>query len=471
VDLWGLEPGGHHVTSVVIHAANSALLFVTLERLFRARWRSAFVAALFALHPLRAESVAWVAERKDVLSAFFAILTILAYVRYAESPRARRMIPVVAAFTLAVLSKPMVVTIPFVLLLLDAWPLGRLRRPLEARLFVEKLPLFALSAATSLMTLRAGGPAAPVPIGARLVTAIVTYATFLSRIVLPWRLSIFHPHPLFGGTPYSTVRVTVSALVIVALAAIAVACARRRPYVTVGLAWYFGMLVPVVGFVQSGMGALGNRFTYLPVVGVLIAVTWLLGDALDRWRVRPAVAAAGASVLVAAYAAATFVEVGYFHDTKTVFTRAIASTGDNWVAEHYVGASALEEGDAPEAVLHFQRADRLNPESLVVLPDLAHALQAAGHPEEAIATNERVLRIDPGNAPAQNAICASLASLHRGPEAIRCLERTIELDPSAPIPYANLAALYRSMGNPAAAEDAQRKAQQALARLRPAQPL
>src|SRR5438093_6101777 len=295
--LFGLAPAGHHASSVLLHAASAALLFGVLEGTTGAPWPSAFVAATFALHPLRVESVAWVSERKDVLAGLCWMLALAAYRRYVRRRGAAAYLLVVAAFVLGLLAKPMVVTLPFVLLLLDVWPL---RRPWNVRLLWEKVPLFLLSAAVSALTVvaqRGAGAMASLeslPLGTRIAEAVVAYGAYLEKAFWPTRLAVFYPH-----RPLLVAEVATSALVLVVISALALRERRRRPYLLVGWLWYLVVLLPVIGLVKVGEQAMADRFSYLPQIGVLIMVAWAAADAIGSRVVLTAGAFVALAVCVA----------------------------------------------------------------------------------------------------------------------------------------------------------------------------
>src|SRR5579863_5774854 len=307
VQMYGMNAGGHHLTSVLIHAVNTVLLFWLLRWTTGALGRSAFVAALFAVHPLRVESVAWVAERKDVLSTLFWILTVCAYVRYVRQPRLSRYLVVIAGFALALMSKPMVVTLPFVLLLLDFWPLRRAKLDdgtrVWLRLAIEKIPLLALAAATSVATFilqrQAGAVVAldSVPVTGRLANALVSYLAYVGKMLWPVRLAAFYP---YSSTSLNPGWVAAAVLALIAVSIAVIRASRVHPYLPVGWFWYLGTLLPVIGFFQAGDQAMADRFVYVPLIGLFLIIAWGLPDLLSRWRYsRGALSAAAIIVLFA----------------------------------------------------------------------------------------------------------------------------------------------------------------------------
>ena len=362
--LFGLDPAGHHATSLLLHLANVLLLFEVLRRMTGALGRSAAVAALFAVHPLHVESVAWVAERKDVLSALFWILGVAAYWRYALRPSAGRYLLVAAMMGLGLMAKPMVVTLPFALLLLDVWPLERLAwGPGWARrlvpLAVEKLPLLGLSAAASLVTLRYQTtslvPLEVLPWPVRLGNAAISIILYVERTILPRHLAVFYP--IQFEIPVG--RALAAAVLIAAITAAAIWQARRRPWLLVGWLWFVGTLVPVLGLVQVGRQAMADRYTYIPSIGLFLAVCWGLA-ALATSRLRRIVLA-GAAVVALLLATATWNQARTWHDSVTLYRHALAVTSDNWLAHVGLAKALAARRDWAGAAEHYRAALRLRP--------------------------------------------------------------------------------------------------------------
>jgi hypothetical protein len=349
--LYGLKPAGHHATSLLLHLANVLLLFEVLRRMTGAAGRSAAVAALFAVHPTRVESVAWIAERKDVLSALFWILAMGAWARYARRPSIGRYGLVAFLMILGLMAKPMVVTLPFALLLLDVWPLDRL--PLGwRRLGVEKLPLLALSAASSLITLRyqemSLAPLEVVPWSLRAANALVAYAAYLGKLFWPTRLAIFYPIP----PVIPAWKIAGAALLLIAITALAVWRARREPWLLTGWLWFLGTLVPVIGLVQVGRQAMADRYTYIPSIGLFLALVWTLAELARAHR---AALAATAGIVILALAVATRVQVGYWADSATLFRHALTATDDgNYLAHIGLGKALMGEKDCAGAAEQFR---------------------------------------------------------------------------------------------------------------------
>jgi hypothetical protein len=347
VTLFGLNPAGHHGMALLLHLANALLLCTTLTRLTGARWRSLSVALLFALHPLHVESVAWAAERKDLLCALFWILTIRAWHGYAERPGWKHYLLVVILFAAGLMAKPMIVTLPFVLLLLDYWPLGRLLSPGGVRpwrALVEKLPLLLMAGAASVITFiaqtrgSAVTPIGPASLVGNVSNALQGYVTYLGKTLWPVDLAILYPYDAARLTPWRTAG---AALILIAVTLAVFRAARRRPYLATGWLWYLGALVPVVGFVRVGIMSVADRYTYLPHIGLFIAASWGTAElATLRPRLRPLLVAAATAVLVT-LAILTARQVRYWHDGITLMEHAVTVTKDNWFAYNNLGASYI----------------------------------------------------------------------------------------------------------------------------------
>ncbi len=405
--LFRLNPAGHHFTSVLLHAVNVVLLFLLLMWATERLGPSLFVAALFALHPINVESVAWVAERKNVLCTMFFLLTLVAYGWYARKPGWKRYLAVAALFAAGLASKPMVITLPFVLLLLDYWPLRRVcsahpsagneeDRPMFpwSRLALEKLPLLALSAASAVITMQAqqaGGAVrstAEFSFGVRLANAVYAYAMYLWKMLWPARLAPLYPHP---GNTLASWQVAVAALVLIAITAIALKLRTRR-YLPVGWLWFLGTLVPVIGLVQVGDAAMADRYAYIPLMGIFVMIAFAIADWAERkkfglWLALPAVA-----VLVA-LAAATHRQIGYWQSNYDLWSHTLAVTENNFVAEDNLGGALILEDKEEEAHPHFEAAARINPRDAMSRSNLGTYLQTHNHMREAVAQYEAAVAL------------------------------------------------------------------------------
>lgn len=421
----GLDPAIYHRTNVLLHAAGGVALYLALAALTGARLRSAFVAAVFAVHPLHVESVAWVAERKDVLSGLFFGLCLLAYASYARRPFALgRYALVVLTLGLGLLSKASVVTLPFVLLLLDYWPLHRLRAS-PRRVWLEKLPLFGMSAGAAAMAGIAaeGSDALDVSFLHRLANAATSYAAYVGRAFWPSGLSIFYPHP---AADVSLARATAAAGGLVAVTAAALHLARKRPAVAVGWLWFVGMLVPMIGLVQAGQQAMADRFTYLPLAGLTLALVFAVPERFGETRAGRACLTAAAVLSLGALALVAQYQLQFWRTSTTVFERALDVTDDNAVAHHRLGIELATTGREREAPAHFAEAQRIAPGWGT--PALLHgrALAALGDFRGARKQYRRALEAEPGWSQPYLEIARLDIASKRSAKAIRLLERIEE---------------------------------------------
>jgi tetratricopeptide (TPR) repeat protein len=421
--LYGLRPGGHHLTSVVLHGATAVVLFLVLLRMTGALWPSALAAALFAIHPLRVESVAWVAERKDVLSGFFFVLTLAAYVRYARLPFSlARYSAVLALFACGLMAKPMLVTLPCVLLLLDWWPLGRLTRssldkqpdcpdgklasgPLPfINPLSEKIPLFALVAAACCVTIFAQREAISDPnrfsLATRTANALVAYATYVVQFFMPVDLAAFYPHP-GDGLPAWQVAGSLAALATITI--LAIIRRRRFPYLLVGWLWFLGMLVPVIGIVQVGSQARADRYTYLPQIGLCIALAWGAADLARSWSVPRRMQAIAAVLVLLALMAGAWRQTSYWQNSEILWRHALACTTGNWVAHDNLAAVLGKQNKTDEAIAHYEAALKIFPTHIEAHYNLGIALDSLGKTGEAMVHYEKALEMQPEYATALNA--------------------------------------------------------------------
>jgi tetratricopeptide (TPR) repeat protein len=463
VELYGLNPAGHHVTSVGLHLANVLLVFVVLVRLTGKTLPSLLVAALFGLHPLHVESVAWVSERKDVLSLFFALLGLWAYARYAERPAAGRMAAVAVCLAFALMAKPMLVTFPFLLLLLDYWPLRRFRhdssdRPastrIAQRLVVEKLPLLALSAAAMVATLATAGRGAAIgeaemfPLGLRLENAVNSVAGYVVQTAWPQNLAVFYPYP----RAFPWWRILTAGTLLAATTAAAFRMRRRRPHLLVGWLWFLGTLVPVIGIVQTGSQAMADRYTYLPHVGLFVAVAWSAREFAVRSRIHARVTAGLAAAMLVALGAATYRQTLVWADSVTLFEHALAVTDDNWLAHNNLGDALAKEGRLEAAASHFESALRLFAAYPSAHYNLAVARTRMGQTDAAIPHYREALRLDPRNLNARNNLGMALFQTGAVGEAVRELTEVVRVRPD-PGARANLALALGKAGRHAEAAE------------------
>lgn len=437
--LFGMNAGAHLLENVALHALDAALLFALLLSLTGATWRSAWVAALFALHPAHVESVAWVSQRKDVLSALFWMLTTLAYVRYARRTSVGRYLPVVLAFALGLLAKPMLVTLPVTLLLLDWWPLARRDRGV-AGLVLEKVPLLALSAAASAVTIFTQGSAGAVPalasidLGARVANALTNYVLYLGKIFWPWPLAVFYPlappDPAFAAG---------AALLLVVASAAALAPARRAPYLVVGWLWFLVTLLPVIGLVQVGGQQIADRYTYLPSIGIFVMLAWGAADlGATRRHAAPWLAAAGGATLAAA-ALLSWQQVSYWRDSVTLFTHAIAVTERNFLAHNNLGEALVAVGRPDEAAAHYFEAVRIHPGYAPARNNVGLVLARQGRYAEAEQEFRAALARSPNSSLIESNLATTRARLGDYADAVAHYERALALDPTNPVTHGSLA--------------------------------
>lgn len=428
-----IHPGVDHAVNLILHILNVLLLFAVLQRMTGKRWRSAFVAALFAVHPLHVESVAWISERKDVLSTFFWMLTTWAYISYAQNPSAKRYAFVLLAFVLGLLSKPMLVSLPIVLLILDYWPLSRAQKAADLKPLVrEKIPLFALSAAECVVTLyaqKAGGALGSLreySLGMRIANACVSYMAYLLKMIAPRNLSVFYPHPLASLPIW---QVILSAVALVGISILAIKLARRHPYLFVGWLWYVITLIPVIGIVQIGTQGMADRYTYVPLIGAFIAAAWGVGEALRNER---RVIGLLAASVVAALAVSSYSQVGYWRDGISLFSHAVQIDPANPFAQANLGLSYGRAGDPRRAIICYEKALRLKPDYTMVDMNLGTLLAKLGHLKEAVGPLASAVRLDPSDAAARDCLGSVLAAQGKLRAAAAQFSKACRIDPEVP---------------------------------------
>lgn len=492
--FFGLNPAGHHVINLLLHIANVLLLFLLLWSSTRRLWPSALVAALFAIHPLHVESVAWIAERKDVLSGFFFFLTLLAYVGYvrakgekagALSASSNRLVRhpsllyglALVSFALGLMSKPMLVTVPCVLLLLDYWPLGRWqpavlqpqakRKRVEnhvmpvrvsdggqfGRLFLEKVPFFLLSAASSVITViaqRQGGAVVPfqvLPFEARLQNAAVAYLVYLEKMVWPVNLAVFYPCPMQGWPVWRT---ALGVLIVLAASVLAIRLWQRRtmPFVTVGWFWFAGTLVPVLGLIQVGAQAYADRYTYLPLIGCFILVAWTAAHVAANYREQAPRLWPLAGIVLIALALCTRAQVAYWRNSVALFERCLAATKDNFVAHSNLAVVLSGEGKFDEAKTHCLEALRIYPQSTVAMGNLAAVLAMQGDYDGAKARLAQAVQLEPDSAGSYGKIALGLSLHGKLKEAVVFYREYLRLKPDDDEACNNLAWILAAAPDP-----------------------
>jgi len=438
VSLFGMEPAGHHLHAALLHAANAALCFLALRALTRATWESFLVALLFAVHPLRVESVAWVSERKDLLAGTWFFLTLLAYAGSVARPGKGRRALVAIALAIGLAAKPMLVTLPFLLLVLDRWPLGRTESlPVLVR---EKLPLFVLSALSCVITLvaqSAGGCTGfieeGVATGSRVGNAAVAYAQYVEKALWPTDLSVFYPHPAVVDPGTSRAGAMALALVLlVSISAGTLALRARVPALIAGWLWFLGLLVPVLGVVQVGGQALADRYAYLPLVGLQVMAVWGGAALARRSRALRAPLLLATALVTALFAVLTTRQVEVWHSTRTLFEHALDVTDRNYVAHTNLGRLAGDAGDYAAARAHFEAAVEADPNFYESRLNLGWSLNLQGAPQEGLPHLERAVALRPDEAAGHFKLALVLGNLGRYPEAEEELLETRRLDPDHP---------------------------------------
>ncbi len=449
--LFGLDPRGHHLMNILLHGLNTILLFIFLNRITDKLWHSALVALIFSLHPLRVESVAWVSERKDVLSTFFFMTTLLAYAFYVEKQGIKRYITIIVSFVLGLMAKPMLVTLPFVLLLLDYWPLYRLNagqlrsQPLlcgkqasptkksiyNMGVFSEKLPLFLLSAVFAVIAVYAQRNAKalmslPVyPIMQRVANALLAYVNYLGKIFWPQDLAVLYPLPDHVPIPYAVL----AFVFLVCLSLLFVWLSRRSPFLLTGWLWFAGTLVPVIGIIQVGLQAMADRYTYIPSIGLAILVVWGIAEIAGNLRYRFLIMTLAGSVVVLLLVFATRAQLRYWDNSITLFTHALAVTENNYVAHTNLGDALDKLGKYGEAMQHYSESLRIKPDDAFVYDKLATDLDMVGRLDDAVAYYEKSLQLDPGNAQVHNNFGSTLIRRGKTDEAVKQFMQAVQLDP------------------------------------------
>ena len=493
-ELFALNPGAHHLVNVLFHTANVVLLFLLLLWLTGELWPAAFVAALFAWHPLHVESVAWISERKDVLSTFFALLTLLAYTRYAQSvtsdkwqvARTEKNAPVPALsrvtchvslfyglalifFALGLMSKPMLVTLPFVMLLLDYWPLKRVTSDQwqvskVVRLTLEKWPFFLLAAVSCVVTFlvqsqRSGDAVASlelVPLHYRFCNALVSYGLYLLKMVWPVGLAVFYPLP--DHLTWLLMAATASAVVLVIISSFVWRAGRAHAYLPVGWLWFLGTLVPVIGLVQVGGAALADRYTYIPSIGVFIAVTFGVCALADRFQFPKKAIATAAVLILATCLILAENQLRYWHDSETLFAQALAVTKNNHVAHVNLGVALEQKGKLNEALAEYRAAEQLAPELYHIHNNLGNLLDNLGHPNKALTEYREAVLLNPKLPSLHNGAGIVLTELGRFDEAMSQFKEAARLDSTYPWAHLEIGKMRLKQGCDAEAIDEFREA-------------
>jgi len=443
--LGNADPRVCHVTNLLLHIANVLLLFLVLASMTRRPWQSAFVAALFAVHPLHVESVAWITERKDVLSTLFWLLTMLAYLRYVGRPDIRRYALVLLVFAVGLMSKPMLVTLPIVLLLVDYWPLRRSQSEPWRRLILEKIPLFVLSAAAAVVTLLAQAVTSFAKIGltVRPANAIVSYMAYIRKMIWPTDLACFYPHP---GSHLPIWQVLGSCLFVAGFSVAVIRLAPRRPYLSVGWFWYMITLLPVIGIVQVGDQAMADRYTYVPLIGLYVLIAWAVPELLARVPHKSIVLMVVAGIAITGLMIRAHNQVGCWRDSKTLFRHAIAVTSANWMAEFLLGAAFVNEGNTASAYRHIRISLRYNPRYANAHYTLGLLLEVDRRFSEAIYEYRQAIRWERTASQPHMGLGRVLQQRGRLSEALRQFEEAQRLDPGNEPARENVETLRNELG-------------------------
>lgn len=457
--VFGLHPGWHHLVNLLFHILNSVLLFLVFLKMTGALWQSAFIAAVFAVHPLHVESVAWVAERKDVLSAFFWMLTLWGYQAYIKLPEIKRYILVLLFFVLGLLSKPMLVTLPFVLLLLDYWPLGRIQFPekqwdfknciiLQKKLILEKIPLFILSGVSSVMTFGAQSHGGVVksfetfPMTNRISNAFVSYLAYIGKMIYPENLAFQYPYPetldLWKGV--------VAICLVLLITFLSIRMAPKRPYFIVGWLWYLGTLVPVIGFVQVGMQSMADRYMYIPMVGLLIVVSWGLAEIIQKWKATKKLSVASAMIIIPLLMSVSWKQIGYWATSNTMLDHTLKVTSNNYIAHDTLGVNLFLAGKTEEAIYHYLKAAQIYPKNYYTQFNLGVARFQQGKIDEAIAHYTKAVSLEPNYAKAHCNLGAAFFQKKEYEKAAAHFLKAITIDPGYVDANYNLGILYYAEG-------------------------
>jgi lipoprotein NlpI len=448
-EIFGLKPFGHHLTSLILHVGNTLLLFLVFRRMTGALWQSFFVSALFAVHPLHVESVAWISERKDVLSTSFWILTMWTYIRYVKYPKPARYMLSLVAFAMGLLSKPMLVTLPFVLLLLDYWPLNRLthdasrnvakgKNPqfpglnqMRLRLIAEKMPFFVLSGASCVVTFLAqqrGGSVSSldlIPLGTRMSNGLISYVVYIEKTMWPSNLAVIYPFSwdLPGW------QVAVAGLFLICMTVLVILLGGRFPYLPVGWFWYLGTLVPVIGLVQVGHQSMADRYTYVPHIGLFVIIAWLSAALSKRWPYRKVLLATSTSCILIGLTITTRVQASHWKNSITLFEHTSSITANNALAHYNLGTALDESAQIEKAIFHLATAVQIRPNFGQAHYNLGLCLSKQGQLDQAVSHYLEALRITPDDEKAHNNLGTVLAQQGRLDDAIEHFSEALRIRP------------------------------------------
>lgn len=461
--LFGLNPGGHHLTNLFIHIANTLLLFVLLKDTTGKIWPSAAVSAMFSLHPLHVESVAWVSERKDVLSTFFWLMTIIGYSSYVKRGDYKRYLFSLVCFTLGLLSKPMVVTLPFVLLLLDYWPLNRVRASIKdnLKIIVEKIPFLLLSLASCAITFyvqKHGGSVGTFvvyPLTTRIANAIISYVLYIEKLIWPCNLIFFYPYP--DKTPITQMIGALNILILLFI--LAIINAKKLPYFIVGFLWYVGTLVPVVGFVQVGSQSMADRYTYIPSIGIFIVLAWLFSEIADKSRYKGILSTFLAVLFLSYFSFGTWLQLRYWKNDVALYEHALRISEKNTAALNNLGVALLKEGKLKEATEKFKEVLVIEPNSFIALSNIGVILEMEGKREEAIAYFKKSIQANPNAYLSHLNLGIDLALQGKKEEAIKHYREAIRINPDSYKAHLTLSAELALLGKTVESQEHLKKAQ------------
>jgi len=456
-ELYGMNAGGYHVTNLILHILNTLLLLLVLCKMTGELWKGAFVAALFSLHPLHVESVAWVTERKDMVSAFFWFLTLLSYAFYTKSPGIKNYLFSLFCFLMGLMSKPMLITLPFVLLLLDFWPFKRIQPygiipffKQTISLFKEKIPFFALIPVISIVTYlfqQKGGAIhslSVIPLAVRMKNIAVAYIHYLCKMIWPFNLSVIYPYPEY----LSPLQVISSLFLLLMISLLAIYYSKKAPFVIVGWLWYIGTLVPVIGIVVIGPHSVADRYTYIPLVGIFIIIAYGLPELLKQFKNKKRYLVVSSLILVSCLSLNTWMQAGIWQNSMTVFNHALAVTQNNALAHLNLGNTLMETGDLEGARKHYTASLEIFSDSDEVHNNLGTILMRLGKTDDAIEHYRRALQINPDSAGVLNNLGNALKKAGRTDEAIECFTRGLKTHPDLAELNFNLGLLYSNSGKP-----------------------
>ncbi len=446
VELYGLNPGQHHLSNVIFHIANTLLLFFVFRQMSGKIWQSAFVAALFALHPLHVESVAWVSERKDVLSTFFWLLTMRSYLRFVREPKFMTYLPVLLFFILGLMSKPMLITLPFVLLLLDCWPLERLSA--GRAIILEKIPLIAISGISLAVTFLAQkdwgavGNSELYPFSLRISNALISYIRYIGKLFRPSDMAFFYPYSL--SLPWW--EAAGAGILLVFLSVVILRNLKHRPYLIVGWLWYLGTLVPVIGLVQLGGQSMADRYTYIPFIGLSVMAAWGIPELTAKQRHEKILLASASAAVFTILMLISSLQVRYWRNSITLFEHALAVTDNNYVAHNNLGVVLHRQGKTDEAIAHYSEVLRIKPRDADAHNNIGVLLADQGKTDEAVEHYTEALRLDPGLASAYNNMGIIMEKKGDSDAAVRYYSKALQVNPDYPEALNNMGLIFYRKG-------------------------